>query len=119
LDEGKSQDDIVLDRQNVFAIDDIEVGTDGGTEGGVGAVSYKDLFGVAFEDQLSERFRFTDTCHSERRMAHCRVAGTERSKFPGASMAITGGKNKLPGYKRKPMRLRRRSLEDSLTSGAA
>ena len=62
MDEDESQDDIILDRQNVFAIDDVEVGTDSGTEGGVGAVSYKDLFWVVSEDQLSVDFRFTNTC---------------------------------------------------------
>jgi len=62
LDEDESQDDIILDRQNVFALDDVEVGTDGGTEGGVGAVSYKGLFWVVFENQLSAGFGFADTC---------------------------------------------------------
>ena len=62
MDEDESQDDIILDRQNVFAIDDVEVGTDSGTEGGVGAVSYKDLFWVVFEDQLSAGIRFNDMC---------------------------------------------------------
>jgi hypothetical protein len=32
LYKDESQDDVILDRQNVFAIDDVEVGTDGGTE---------------------------------------------------------------------------------------
>ena len=62
LDEDKSQDDIILDRQNVLAIDDVKVGTDGGTKGGVGTVGYEDLFWVVFQDQLNGRFRYSDTC---------------------------------------------------------
>jgi len=53
LDEDEGQDDVILDRQNVFAIDDVEVGTDGGAEGGVGTVGYEDLFWPVFEDQLN------------------------------------------------------------------
>lgn len=52
MNEDESEDDIILDRQDVFAIDDVEVGTDGRTEGGVGTVSYKDLFRFVLEDQL-------------------------------------------------------------------
>ena len=52
LNEDESQDDVILDRQNVFAIDDVEVGADGGTEGGVGAVGHEDLFWVVFKDKL-------------------------------------------------------------------
>ena len=40
LDEDESQDDLILDRQNVFAIDDVEVRPDGRTEGRVGVVGY-------------------------------------------------------------------------------
>ena len=58
LDEDESQDNVILDRQNVFAIYDVEVGTDGGTEGGVWTVGYEDLFWVVFEDQLNEGFGY-------------------------------------------------------------
>ena len=50
LDEHESQDDVILDRQDVFAIDDVEMGADGRTEGGVRAVRHKDLFWVIRED---------------------------------------------------------------------
>ena len=62
LDEDKSQDDVILDRQNIFAIDDVEVGAESGTEGRVWTVSHKDLLGVVFEDQLNRRLRYADTC---------------------------------------------------------
>ena len=40
MNEDESQDDLILDRQNVFAIGDIEVRSDGRTEGGVGMVGH-------------------------------------------------------------------------------
>jgi hypothetical protein len=40
LDEDESDDDLILDRQNVFTIDDVEVGSDGGPEGGVRTVGH-------------------------------------------------------------------------------
>jgi len=49
-----------LDRQNVFVIDDVKVGTDGGTEGGVGTVGRKDLFWVVLENKLNEGLRYAD-----------------------------------------------------------
>ena len=51
-----------MNRQNVFAIDDVEVGTDGSTEGGVRTVSYEDFFGVVLEDQLKGDFRYAGAC---------------------------------------------------------
>jgi hypothetical protein len=53
LDEDKSQDDVILDREDVFAIDDVEVGTGGGMEGGVWTVGDEYFFWVVFEDQLN------------------------------------------------------------------
>jgi hypothetical protein len=40
LDEDESQDDLILDRQNVFAVEDIEVGPDGMTKGRIGVVGH-------------------------------------------------------------------------------
>ena len=60
LDEDESQDDLVLDRKDVFAIDDVEVGANGGAEGRIGTVGYEDLFWFIFEDQLDEGFRYAD-----------------------------------------------------------
>lgn len=116
LDEDERQDDVILDRQDVFAIDDVEVGTDGGTEGRVGAVSYQYLFRVVFEDKLKTYFRFAYKRKSKWRMPHCRIACAESSQFPGVNATITGGEHKLPRhFGCKPAGLGRYLSSDPLT----